>query len=72
MNISKEVNARIPFDSNLGILVSSFRFHVLNAFDMMVLDLNKQQTTKIDYLLYVGADTGNEPVYSFLKSKRSD
>jgi hypothetical protein len=30
------------------------------------------QTTKIDYLLYVGADTGNEPVYSFLKSKRSD
>lgn len=30
------------------------------------------QTNKIDYLLYVGADTGNENVYQFLRSKRSD
>jgi trehalose 6-phosphate synthase/phosphatase len=29
-------------------------------------------TTKIDYLLYVGADTGNETVYQFLKQKRAD
>ena len=30
------------------------------------------QVTKIDYLLYLGADTGNESVYQFLRSKRSD
>lgn len=28
-------------------------------------------TNKIDYLLYLGADTGNESVYNFLLSKRS-
>jgi|LauGreDrversion4_2_1035121.scaffolds.fasta_scaffold29626_2 hypothetical protein len=30
------------------------------------------QVTKIDYMLYVGADTGNESVYQFLRAKRSD
>ena len=29
-------------------------------------------SNKIDYILYIGADTGNESVYQFLKSKRSD
>ena len=28
------------------------------------------QVTKIDYMLYVGADTGNESVYQFLRAKR--
>ena len=28
--------------------------------------------TKIDYLLYLGADTGNETAYNFLRSKRSE
>jgi hypothetical protein len=30
------------------------------------------QQTKIDYLLYLGADTGNEMAYNFLLSKRSE
>jgi trehalose-6-phosphatase len=25
---------------------------------------------KLDFLLYLGADTGNEPVYAFLRKKR--
>ena len=29
------------------------------------------QQTKIDYLLYLGADTGNENVYDFLLNKKS-
>lgn len=28
------------------------------------------QTAKLDWLLYLGADTGNEPVYGFLRQKR--
>lgn len=30
------------------------------------------QKSKIDYMLYLGADSGNETTYNFLKSKRSD
>jgi len=29
-------------------------------------------TSKIDFLLYIGVDSGNEKAYNFLKSKRSD
>ena len=28
------------------------------------------QTAKLDWLVYLGADTGNEPVYGFLRMKR--
>jgi len=30
------------------------------------------QSMRIDYMLYIGTDTGNEIVYNFLKSKKSD
>ena len=30
------------------------------------------QSLKIDYLLYIGTDTGNEIVYNYLKSKKAD
>ena len=30
------------------------------------------QTAKLDFLLYLGADTGNEPVYGLLRQKRVD
>lgn len=30
------------------------------------------QNSKIDFLLYLGTDTGNEVVYDFLKQKRCD
>lgn len=29
-------------------------------------------TSKIDFLLYIGVDSGNEKAYNFLKSRRSD